>query len=92
MALSFEMKIVQAKARQLFPNKSIQANATAMISVLQLVESQIFVVDNLSQFRRTVEAQRILVYLQLHQGKLPCQSTEEFSKNLRPKIEINMLP
>lgn len=29
-------------------------------------------VHNLSQFRRTVEAQRILVFLQLHWGKLPC--------------------
>lgn len=85
------MKVVQAKAWQLFPIKSIQANATAVFSVLQLVESQIFLADNLSQFRRTVEAQRILVFLQLHGGKLPCQSTKEFSKNLRPKIESNML-
>lgn len=86
------MKVVQAKAWQLFPINSIQANATAVISVLQLVQNQIILADNLSQFWRTVEAQRILVFLQLHWGKLPCQSTKEFSKNLRPKIESNMLP
>lgn len=86
------MKVVQAKAWQLFLINSIQANATAVISVLQLVQNQIILADNLSQFWRTVEAQRILVFLQLHWSKLPCQSIKEFSKNLRPKIESNMLP